>query len=50
MPAAVVELVRCFHQAEISFLHKVEKVQTLMKIPLGDGDNKPQVGLDDVLP
>ena len=49
MSAAVVELVRCLHQAEVPLLHEVEKVQILMKVSLGDRDNKPQIGLDDFL-
>src|SRR5579859_153332 len=44
IPAAPVELVRAFHQAEISFLDEIEELQAMMRIFLGDRDYQAKVG------
>jgi hypothetical protein len=42
--AAPVELVGAFHEPEIAFLDQVEKLQAMMGVFLGDGDDQAKVG------
>src|SRR5437879_9312516 len=42
--AAPVEPVGAFHEPEIAFLDQVEKLQAMMGVFLGDGDDQAKVG------
>ena len=44
--AAVLELVDCLHQADVTLLNQVEELQATVGVFLGDGDYQTQVGLD----
>ena len=45
----VVELLDRAHQADIALLDQIHHRQTAPEVFLGDRDNQPQVGLDQVL-
>src|SRR5260370_286478 len=47
--AAPLELVHGFHQADVTFLNQVEKLQSAVGVLLGDGNNQSKVGLDQFL-
>src|ERR1051325_3749505 len=47
--AAVLELVHRLHQADVAFLNEVEELQPAVRVLLGDGDDEPEVGLDQLL-
>src|SRR5881227_2558934 len=46
--AAVLELVDRLHQADVALLNEVEELQSAVGVLLGDGDDQPQVGLDEL--
>src|SRR5216683_1071801 len=47
--AAVLELVDRLHQADVAFLNQVEELQAAVRVLLGDRDDQPEVGLDQLL-
>src|SRR5690606_359941 len=47
--ATVVELLDGSQQAEVALLDEVEQRQALTLVALGDGDDQPEVGLDEAL-
>ena len=42
----VLELVDCFHQADVAFLDQIQELQTAIGIFFRDGNHQSQVGLD----
>ncbi len=49
-PRAGVELVDRPHQPRVSLLDQVEEADAAVAIPLGDGDDEPEVSLGELLP
>jgi hypothetical protein len=47
--AAVLELVDRLHQADVAFLNQVEELQAAVGVLLGDRDDEPEVGFDQLL-
>ena len=45
----VLELVDGLHQADVALLDQIQELQTAVRVLLRDGDDEPQVGLDQFL-
>ena len=43
MPQAIIELVHGLHQADVSFLNEIEKVQARIGVILGDAEDKSEI-------
>ncbi len=47
--AAVIEFVHRLHQADVAFLNQIQELQAAVGVALGDRNDQPQVGFDQLL-
>src|SRR5579885_90255 len=46
--ALIIEFIDGLHQADVAFLNQIEELQAAIGVALGDGDDQPEIGLDEL--